>query len=95
MEAGRYPLRLRAERKTFSSPKTPLLRSKDFLATRFLPFGLGNFLGGIQRRGGKKKLTPLSHFCFSFSFSKKTEKTNKEKTAESLPCFSFAGESAT
>lgn len=92
----RYPLRLRAEKKTFSSPKTPLLRSKDFLATRFLPFGLGNFLGGIQRRGGGKKThPPLSFLFFIFVFKKNREKTNKKKTAESLPCYSFAGESAT
>ena len=83
MEAGRYPLRLRAERKTFSSPKTPLLRSKDFLATRFLPFGLGNFLGGIQRRGGKKKThPPLSFLFFIFVFKKNRENEQGKNSRE-------------
>ena len=81
MEAGRYPLRLRAERKTFSSPKTPLLRSKDFLATRFLPFGLGNFLGGIQRRGGKKNSPPSLIFVFHFRFKKKQRENEQGKNS--------------
>jgi len=77
----RYPLRLRAEKKTFSSPKTPLLRSKDFLATRFLPFGLGNFLGGIQRRGGKKNAPSSLIFVFHFRFQKKQRENEQEKNS--------------
>jgi hypothetical protein len=96
VEAGKIPPQAASREENILLSQNSSAPFQGFFSYAFSSLWPGQFSRGDPKKGREKKNSPPSLiFVFHFRFQKKQRENEQKKTAESLPCFSFAGESAT